>query len=90
MIYVSKPSGDQKELSPREQQVLDLLATGLIYRKIAIKLKFGEETVRSHVKQICQKLHVSNRIEAIANYWQASKVVLLTIEVIAVQKCHDF
>jgi DNA-binding NarL/FixJ family response regulator len=63
------PKG-MKDLSPREQQVLDLLATGLIYRKIAIKLNIGEETVRSHVKQICHKLHVSNRIEAIANYWQ--------------------
>jgi DNA-binding NarL/FixJ family response regulator len=78
-------SKGMKDLSPREQQVLDLLATGLIYRKIAIKLNIGEETVRSHVKQICQKLNVSNRIEAIANYWQASKIVPLTTEVIAVQ-----
>ncbi len=73
-----------KDLSRREQQVLDLLATGLTYRKIAIKLNIGEETVRSYVKQICQKLHVSNRIEAIANYWQASKIVPLTTEVMAV------
>jgi DNA-binding NarL/FixJ family response regulator len=79
-----------KDLSPREQQVLDLLATGLIYRKIAIKLNIGEETVRSYVKQICQKLHVRNRTEAIANYWQASKIVPLTTEVLSIQKCPDF
>jgi len=76
-------SKGMKDLSPREQEVLELLATGLTYRKIAIKLNIGEETVRSYVKQICQKLHVSNRIEAIANYWQASKIAPLTIEVIA-------
>jgi DNA-binding NarL/FixJ family response regulator len=70
MIYVSKPSGDQKELSPREQQVLDLLAKGLIYNEIGRELNIGEETVRSHVKQICRKLNVRNRIEAIAKFWK--------------------
>ena len=69
-----------KELSPREQQVLDLLAAGLIYREIAVKLNIGGETVRSYVKQIRQKLHVRNRIEAIANYWQASHLANPTTE----------
>jgi len=72
MRYVSKPFGDQKELSPREQQVLDLLAKGLIYSEIGRELNIGEETVRSHVKQICRKLNVRNRIEAIAKFWQAT------------------
>lgn len=68
----------KKDLSPREQQVLDLLAAGLIYREIAVKLNIGEETVRSYVKHICQKLHVRNRIEAIANYLQVPRVKNLT------------
>ena len=72
MRYVSKPSGDQKELSPREQQVLDLLAKGLIYSEIGGELNIGAETVRSYVKQICRKLNVRNRIEAIAKFWQAT------------------
>jgi DNA-binding NarL/FixJ family response regulator len=72
MRYVSKPSGDQKELSPREQQVLDLLARGLIYSEIGHELDIGVETVRSYVKQICRKLNVRNRIEAIAKFWQAT------------------
>jgi DNA-binding NarL/FixJ family response regulator len=64
-----------KSLSRREQQVLDLLATGLIYRKIATKLGIGEETVRCYVKQIRRKLKVCNRMEAIANYWQTSNTM---------------
>lgn len=63
-------SKTKKGLSPREQQVFDLLATGMIYRKIANKLGIGEETVRCHVKQILRKLKVRNRMEAIAKYWQ--------------------
>ena len=72
MRCVSKSSGDQKELSPREQQVLDLLAKGLIYNEIGRELNIGAETVRSYVKQICRKLNVRNRIEAIAKFWQAT------------------
>jgi DNA-binding CsgD family transcriptional regulator len=68
----------KKDLSPREQQVLDLLAAGLIYREIAVKLNIGEETVRSYVKHICRKLHVRNRIEAIANYLQVPRMKNLT------------
>jgi DNA-binding NarL/FixJ family response regulator len=71
MKHVSKSSGDQKELSPREQQVLDLLAKGLIYSEICRELNIGVETVRSYVKQICRKLNVRNRIEAIGKFWQA-------------------
>jgi DNA-binding CsgD family transcriptional regulator len=74
MRYVSKPSGDQKKLSFREQQVLDLLAKGLIYNEICRELNIGAETVRTYVKQICKKLNVRNRIEAIAKYWQGTHI----------------
>jgi len=53
-------------LSPREQQVLDLLAMGFIYKEIAGKLDIGTETVRTYVKNICQKMHVRGRVEAVA------------------------
>lgn len=54
------------DLSPREREVLDLLATGLIYKEISSQLNIGTETIRSHVKNICQKMHVRGRIEAVA------------------------
>ena len=53
-------------LSPREHQVLALLAEGFIYKEIGDKLKIGVETVRTYVKGICHKMHVRNRLEAVA------------------------
>ena len=53
-------------LSPREQQVLTLLASGLIYKEIADQLGIGVATVRTYVTKICAKMHVRNRIEAVA------------------------
>lgn len=43
-----------------------MVAGGLTNRSIAEELVVGEETVRSHVKAILRKLHVSNRAEAAA------------------------
>ena len=57
---------DDKDLSPREDQVLTLLASGFIYKEIGDKLTISVETVRSHVEHICEKMHVRNRIEAVA------------------------
>ena len=53
-------------LSPREKQVLDLLAMGFIYKEIGGNLNIGTETVRTYVKNICQKMHVRGRVEAVA------------------------
>jgi DNA-binding NarL/FixJ family response regulator len=55
-----------KNLSAREDQVLTLLASGFIYKEIGEKLNISVETVRSHVEHICDKMHVRNRIEAVA------------------------
>lgn len=55
-----------KDLSAREDQVLTLLASGFIYKEIGEKLNISVETVRSHVEHICEKMHVRNRIEAVA------------------------
>jgi DNA-binding NarL/FixJ family response regulator len=66
-FQVSGPSAAEAEnLSPREQQVLELLASGFLYKEIGDKLQIGVETVRTHVKNICQKMHVRNRVEAVA------------------------
>jgi RNA polymerase sigma factor (sigma-70 family) len=52
-------------LSDREQEVLDLLSQGLMYKEIAEKLFISHETVKQHIKKIYQKLHVQNRTEAL-------------------------
>src|SRR6266850_2442970 len=55
------------DLSPREQQVLSLLASGYLYKEIGDRLNIGVETVRTYVKSICLKMHVRSRFEAVAN-----------------------
>ncbi len=52
-------------LSDREQEVLDQLSQGLIYKEIGEKLFISHETVKQHIKKIYQKLHVQNKIEAL-------------------------
>jgi DNA-binding NarL/FixJ family response regulator len=62
--------GDLAELSEREQQVLDLLAQGLIYKEIADKLNIGYETVHTYIRRIYEKLQVRTRTEAVAKFLQ--------------------
>jgi DNA-binding NarL/FixJ family response regulator len=55
-------------LSPREREVLALMATGATNERIAQRLVIATSTVKSHVKQILRKLRVENRAEAISQY----------------------
>ena len=57
--------GPGNQLSPREQQILHLLAQGHLYKEIADQLHLSVETVRTHIRNIYQKLHVHGRTEAI-------------------------
>jgi NarL family two-component system response regulator LiaR len=52
-------------LSDREQEVLQHLSQGLIYKEIGEKLFISHETVKQHIKKIYNKLHVQNKIEAL-------------------------
>lgn len=56
------------ELSPRENEVLQLLSKGLLYKEIAAQLFISLDTVRRHCFNIYGKLHVKNKTEAI-NRW---------------------
>ena len=52
-------------LSARENEILNLLAQGLLYKEIADNLNITTGTVSQHVHKIYEKLHVQNRTEAI-------------------------
>jgi DNA-binding NarL/FixJ family response regulator len=56
-------------LSNRENEILVLLAKGLLYKEIASYLFISQETVRKHVYHIYEKLHVNNRVEAINKFF---------------------
>jgi DNA-binding NarL/FixJ family response regulator len=57
------------ELSNREKEILGQLSKGLMYKEIAAELFISPETVRKHVYHIYEKLHVTNRIEAVNKYF---------------------
>lgn len=61
-----------QKLSPREWEVLACVAKGLTNAEIAARLMVSENTVRFHLKNIYEKLHVANRTEATAWYLQNS------------------
>jgi len=56
-------------LSNRENEILELLAKGMLYKEIAGRLFISQETVRKHVYHIYEKLHVNNRVEAINKFY---------------------
>jgi two-component system nitrate/nitrite response regulator NarL len=58
---------DASGLSPRECEVLGLVAQGYTNRQISTRLVISESTARSHVHNILDKLHLSNRVQ-VATY----------------------
>ena len=52
------------ELSPRETEVLKLVAQGQSNKEIATALEIAENTVKNHLKNILEKLHLENRVQA--------------------------
>ena len=70
MVNLFRGDADKKTpfldlLSPREKEILQLLAKGLLYKEIAEQLNITTGTVRIHIHKIYEKLHVQNRTEAI-------------------------
>jgi two-component system, NarL family, response regulator DegU len=57
-------SAPTEELSPREIEILKLIAEGASNRRIAEKLTLAEGTVKNHVSNILNKLHTENRTQA--------------------------
>lgn len=53
------------ELSKRENEILQLLSKGLLYKEIANQLSISVNTARQHIHNIYEKLHVQNRTEAL-------------------------
>jgi len=71
------PSGltrDVSELTPREADVLRLIARGLGNQEIGEKLFVSEATVKTHVAHILDKLHVENRVQAVVAAYESRLV----------------
>ena len=61
------PQTEKDVLTPREIELLDLVAAGLSNKAIAQKLSVSENTVKYHIRQILHKLAVQNRTEAVTS-----------------------
>jgi DNA-binding NarL/FixJ family response regulator len=56
-------------LTKREINILHLLGKGLLYKEIALQLGISSNTVKQHIHNIYEKLHVQNRTEALNKYF---------------------
>jgi DNA-binding NarL/FixJ family response regulator len=67
--YPQREDEDLNRLSKREREILEMMASGKPHKDIADELGISPQTVRKHVFNIYEKLHVSNRVEAINKYF---------------------
>jgi len=66
--FHSQPRTEGNEtLSPRESEVLELLARGYLYKEIADSLNISLPTVNTYIRRVYEKLHVRSRSQAVAN-----------------------
>ncbi len=66
--HTATASAEAESLSPREAEVLELLAKGFLYKEIAEQMKVSYATVHTHIRHIYEKLHVRSRTEAVAKH----------------------
>jgi DNA-binding NarL/FixJ family response regulator len=64
-MQTNKQSTDIATLTARENEVLQLLSKGFLYKEIADKLEIATSTVKRHLSHVYQKLQVQNKTEAI-------------------------
>jgi len=74
--YTAVTSATAVSLTPREQEVLALLAQGMANKMIAPRLGISEHTVKTHVAAVYEKLHARNRAEAVVAAARQGLVVL--------------
>ena len=60
---------EEFHITPREQEILQQLSKGLSYQELADKLFISSKTVRKHIFNIYEKLHVNSRMEAVNKYF---------------------
>ena len=69
-----RPSAALDALTPREREILALMARGLSNQEMAEELYVGEATIKSHVGHVLMKLHLRDRVHAVIYAYEAGVV----------------
>lgn len=71
--FLNRPSSsggnELNNLTHREREILELLSRGMMYKEIALALNLANDTIRKHVYHVYEKLHVTNRVEAVNKFF---------------------
>lgn len=70
----TKPATETEALTPRENEILGLVAKGFQAKEVADELGISPRTVQTHIRNIYEKLHVRSRVEALARFNPAAGV----------------
>ena len=68
MTQTEKSIREEYGITPREEEILGLLSKGLIYKEVADKLFISVKTMKKHIYNIYEKLHVHSKVEAVNKY----------------------
>jgi len=71
--FLNRPAAnggtELNNLTNREREILELLSRGMMYKEIALALNLANDTIRKHVYHVYEKLHVTNRVEAVNKFF---------------------
>lgn len=67
------PANETEGLTPREQEILNLLGQGYLYKEIADQLHISYRTVSTHIEHIYGKLHVHSRTQAVTKHFHQTE-----------------
>jgi DNA-binding NarL/FixJ family response regulator len=76
-FHRSKPPAADPLLSDREQQVMDLLAQGYLYKEITGSLGISQGSLHTYIRRVYEKLHVHSRAQAMAKLAKSPPVAAL-------------
>lgn len=80
ILFSPRATARVPQLSPREREIMHLMAQGLTAEQIGDQLSVSIETVRTHVRNVIRKLKARNRVHAIALALERGEIALSTAE----------